>query len=105
MFEVELTKHQNPENPLSTRRGRHRGCDTNFGTDWNDLVIDLTPDAPQLTPMHQVPYFKLSCANFSKQRIPPQETDFAPDELFANDDNNRKDTWEENYFYLPRYPK
>ncbi|KAJ5600771.1 hypothetical protein N7450_001838 [Penicillium hetheringtonii] len=24
-FEVELTKHQNPENPLSTRRGRHRG--------------------------------------------------------------------------------
>lgn len=54
-------------------------------------MIDLTPDGPQLTPMHKVPYFKRSCANLSKQRIPPHETDFVPDELFADDDNNRKD--------------
>lgn len=54
-------------------------------------MIDLTPDGPQLTPIHKVPYFKRSCANLSKQRIPPHETDFSPDELFADDDNNRKD--------------
>lgn len=105
-FEVEMRRHENPADlDCSARNDRVPQSETNFCTDWNDLVIDLTLDGPRLTPMHKVPYLKRSCGNWKKYQYPPALSDYAPSQLFANDGNARSEEWEEHFYRFPRYPQ